>query len=124
MPFVTVLFDYLFARRIVVSGVQAKMLRLFFGWFRTLNDDRFNRLLQQEMIIDIGWRNDNGEWSALSINKQALLRPGFRAICRVGANFITADGRPQAECLWMTALVSRNSLKATSPHSRPFPDIL
>ena len=34
------------------------------------------------------------------------------------------SGRHQAECLWMIALVSRNSLKAISPHSRPFPDIL
>jgi pectin methylesterase-like acyl-CoA thioesterase len=39
-----------------------------------------------------------------------------RRLCR--------SGRHQAECLWMTALVSRNSLKAISPHSRPFPDIL
>ena len=60
------------------------MLRLFFARFRTLDDDKYNRFFQQEMIIDIGWRNDNGEWAALSINKQALLRPGFRAICRFG----------------------------------------
>src|SRR5215475_7765455 len=48
--------------------------------------------------------------------RQAWLPNGHRRLCR--------SGRPQAECLWMTALVSRNSLKAISPHSRPFPDIL
>ena len=53
------LFDYLFARLVVVTGVEAKMLWLSLGRFWTLDDDRFNLLLQQEMIIDIGRRNDN-----------------------------------------------------------------
>jgi hypothetical protein len=53
VPLVTMLFDYLFTWFVVVTGVEAKMLWLFLGRFRTIDDDRFNSLLACSHYDDI-----------------------------------------------------------------------
>jgi hypothetical protein len=67
--------DNLSAQTIIVARIEAEILWLSLRWLRTLDDDRFDRLGQQEMIIDISRGNDDRQWSSLTINQQAFFEP-------------------------------------------------
>jgi hypothetical protein len=68
-------FDNLSAQPIIVAGVEAEILWLSLRWLRTLDHDRFDRLSQQEMIIDIGRGDDDRQWPSPAINQQAFFEP-------------------------------------------------
>ncbi len=45
----------------IVAGIQTEMLRVFFCWFRTHNDDANQGGTEQAHIVTIGSINDEGQ---------------------------------------------------------------
>jgi hypothetical protein len=69
------LFDNFPARLVILAGVQAEVLRLGLGRLWALDHDRLDRLGQQQVVVDLGRGDDDGQWPALSLDQQTFFEP-------------------------------------------------
>jgi hypothetical protein len=64
MGYVHVIRNSLFSSRIVVTLVQAQVLRFFLGWLGTLNHHGIKCRAQQTRIVDVGSTHHDCQWTA------------------------------------------------------------
>jgi len=64
MGCVPVIGNSLFSSRIVVTLVQAQVLRFFLGWLGTLNHHGIECRTQQTRIVDVGSTHHDCHWTA------------------------------------------------------------
>jgi len=75
VPAVAVLFDNFPARPVIVAGVQAQVLWLGLGRLWALNHDRLDCLGQQQVVVDVGWGDDDSQRPSLTIDQQGFFEP-------------------------------------------------
>lgn len=83
---ITTLFDNFPCRLIVIALIQAKMLRLFLGGFRTFHHDSIQGRCQKQMVVRIGACYTDSKWTAVFLDKQALLDAQFSTVAGVRAD--------------------------------------
>lgn len=72
--------------RRVIALIKTQVLRLLARGFGPFHHDRFERCLQQLVIIHVGGRHDNGQRPAIALCQEALFRAIFGSIRGVGAD--------------------------------------
>lgn len=84
-----------FARlRVVVSLVEAKILRLFARWARPFNGDVLDRLAEQLEVVHIGAGDCEANRYAFRFREYAALRPPFGSVGWIGADFFPLRAVP------------------------------
>lgn len=87
---ITFLLDKLMDIRVIIAFIQTQMLLNRFR-IRSGDDDGDDHFIHQPLVVDIGCRNEDGQWRAARVHQQVDFATALAAIHRVFARLVPAQ---------------------------------